>query len=55
MTTENNTKLVEQPSRELWDRELDAVSGGCFYGLLGAVQQVQQQIRQQEGSTSTQA
>ena len=28
MTTENNTKLIEQPSRELRDQELDAVSGG---------------------------
>jgi hypothetical protein len=46
MSTEDNIQLLVQPSRELCDQELDAVSGGCFY-LQGLVQQIQQQILQQ--------
>ena len=35
MTTENTTKLVEQPSRELRDEELDTVTGGIIGILVG--------------------
>ena len=35
MTIENNTKLIEQPSRELRDEELGTVRGGIIAVLVG--------------------